>query len=140
MRVFRQLWELPSKLDVHIKAGSRLYVGGPGVVEAIDTAGQEPKVVWHAEIEGTPQRMLAADEKLFVVTAEGSILAFAARQPGEVTTHAVSDARASAADEWTERAKAILGGHGRPRRLRPGAGDRPRPPGRGTASGSRTCT
>ena len=53
--VFRQLWELPSKLDVHIKAGNRLYVGGPGVVEAIDTtAGQEPKVVWRAEFEGTP--------------------------------------------------------------------------------------
>ena len=42
---FRNLWELPSKLDVHIKAGDRLYVGGPGVVEAIDTTGQEPKNV-----------------------------------------------------------------------------------------------
>ena len=78
--VFRRLWQLPSKLAVHIKAGKHLYVGGPGVVEAIDTtAGQDPKVVWRAEFEGTPRRMLAADEKLFIVTAEGRILAFAAR-------------------------------------------------------------
>ena len=80
--VFRQLWELPSKFDVHIKAGRRLYVGGPGVVAAIDATDQEPKVVWRAEIEGTPHRMLAADEKLFVVTAEGSILAFSALPAG----------------------------------------------------------
>ena len=65
--VFRQLWTIPSKLNVHIKAGTRLYVGGPGVVEAIDTARGEPKVVWRAELDGTPHRMLAADEKLFIV-------------------------------------------------------------------------
>jgi len=106
--VFRQLWELPSKLDVHIKAGSRLYAGGPGVVEAIDTADQQPKVVWRVEIEGTPQRMLAADQKLFIVTAEGSILAFAAPQPGDATTHTMSNTPPSAADTWTEKATAIL--------------------------------
>jgi outer membrane protein assembly factor BamB len=105
---FHQLWELPSKLDVHIKAGSRLYVGGPGVVEAIDTVAQEPKVVWRAKFDGTPQRMLAADEKLFIVTAEGSILAFAAPQPGEATMHTVPNAPAPAADQWTEQASAIL--------------------------------
>lgn len=110
--VFRQLWTLPSKLDVHIKAGNRLYVGGPGVVEAIDTVGQEPKVVWRAEYKGTPQRMLAADEKLFIVTAQGSILAFAAAQPGEATTHTVPATAAPAADEWTEKANAILNATG----------------------------
>ena len=106
--VFRQLWKLPSKLDVHIKAGSRLYVGGPGVVEVIDTVGQEPKVVWHAELEGTPQRMLAADGKLFIVTADGKILAFATPQPGEATTHRGANTCSPAADKWTEKANAIL--------------------------------
>jgi hypothetical protein len=88
--VFQQLWQLPSKLDVHIKAGRRLYCGGPGVVAAVDTEDQEPKIVWQAEIEGTPQRMLAANGRLFVVTVEGQILAFAGgqSQPGQVTTHA----------------------------------------------------
>lgn len=106
--VFRQRWELPSKLDVHIMAGSRLYVGGPGVVEAIETKDQQPKVVWHADIAGTPQRMLAADDKLFIVTAEGRMLAFAAPQPGDVKTHSVSSEAPTAADAWTEQAKAIL--------------------------------
>jgi hypothetical protein len=68
---FREIWELPSKLDVHFMAGSRLYAGGPGVVEAIETAGQKPEVVWRAEFEGTPQRMLAADGQLFIVDGRG---------------------------------------------------------------------
>ncbi|MCY2995535.1 MAG: PQQ-binding-like beta-propeller repeat protein [Planctomycetota bacterium] len=107
--VLRRLWELPSKLKVHIKAGNRLYVGGPGVVEAIDTtAGQEPKVVWRGEFEGTPQRMLAADEKLFIVTAQGSLHAFAAPQSGEAITHVATEVPPPAPDKWTERAKAIL--------------------------------
>jgi len=106
--VIRGIWELPSKLDLHIKAGDKLYVGGPGVVEAIDTTGQEPKVVWHAKVEGTPQRMLAADEKLFIVTSEGRILAFGAPQPRDATTHTVSTTPPSATDAWTEKAMAIL--------------------------------
>ncbi len=107
---FRELWKLPANLDVHIKAGSRLYVGGPGVVKAIDTLGPEPQVVWQAQVEGTPQRMLAADDKLFVVTVEGSIHVFAAPQPGELTIHALAKPHgaAPAADRWTARAHAIL--------------------------------
>lgn len=106
--VFRQLWELPSKLNVHIKAGSRLYAGGPGAVEAIDIATQPPKVVWHAEFQGTPKRMLAADEKLFIVTAEGSILAFAAPKAGDAIEHVASQVPPPPADEWTASAKSIL--------------------------------
>lgn len=102
------LWELPSQLQVHIKAGRRLYVGGAGVVEAIDVAGQEPEVVWRADIAGTPHRMLAADDKLFVVTAEGSICAFAAPQAGEAATHALAQAPPPEADMWTEQSGAIL--------------------------------
>ena len=106
---FRQLWHFPSELDVHIKAGNRLYAGAPGVVEAIETrAGEEPKVVWHAECDGTPQRMLAADDKLFIVTTEGRILAYAAPQSGEAATHVVSDTPPPAADEWTAAATKIL--------------------------------
>jgi len=65
---FEQLWSLQSDLKVHIKAGSRLYGGAPGVVAAVDipAPGGEPKVSWQAEIEGTPFRLLASDGKLFV--------------------------------------------------------------------------
>ena len=105
----RQLWELPSKLEVHIKAGDRLYAGGPGVVEAIDVAAAEgPQVAWRTEIEGTPQRMLAAGGQLFVVTLEGKILAFGAPQPGEAIHHAERSAPPPATDRWTEEAAAIL--------------------------------
>jgi len=106
--VIRQIWELPSQLTLHIKAGNRLYASGPGVVEAIDTAGAEPKTVWRAEIEGTPTRMLAADEKLFVVTAEGSILAFAAPASGDAIKHVASIPSPASTDEWTQKASVIL--------------------------------
>ena len=106
--LFRQLWELPSELDVHIKAGGRLYAGGPGVVEAIDTTGKKPKVAWRTEIKGAPHRMLAADGKLFIVTADGSILAFAAPRPGGVKINTESIAPASPADKWTEKTASIL--------------------------------
>jgi outer membrane protein assembly factor BamB len=106
--VFDEIWKLSSKLKLHIKAGNRLYLGGPGVVEAMDLAGREPQTVWRAEIEGTPARMLAADQKLFVVTEEGSILAFAASANGEVTKHTPTVAPASPADQWTAKAKAML--------------------------------
>jgi outer membrane protein assembly factor BamB len=105
---FRQLWELSSRLDVHIKAGSRLYVGGPGVVEALDVTGEQPEVVWRAEFEGTPQRMLAAGQQLFVVTTEGDILAFGAPQPGEPTVHEPRADSPAPADHWTDKATAIL--------------------------------
>ncbi|MHB1037486.1 MAG: outer membrane protein assembly factor BamB family protein [Pirellulales bacterium] len=106
---FRRLWQLLSNRAVHIKAGKRLYVGAAGVVEAIDTsAEQAPKVVWHAEVEGTPRRMLAADDKLFIVTAEAQILAFAAGAPGPITRHAVNQVAPPAADQWTERAGQVL--------------------------------
>ncbi len=107
--VFRRLWQVPSKLAVHIKAGRHLYVGGPNAVEAIDTtAVPTPKAVWRAEFEGTPQRMLAADDKLFIVTREGRIFAFAAGPGGSVVTHAPTASEPLPADLWTERAKAIL--------------------------------
>lgn len=109
---FRELWKLSSDLQVHIKAGSRLYVGGPGVVKAIETSSSKPQIVRQAKFDGTPQRMLAADDKLFIVTAEGSILAFAAAgraaEPGKPKTYTVSHDPAPAADRWTAKAKRVL--------------------------------
>ncbi|MHC4117402.1 MAG: outer membrane protein assembly factor BamB family protein [Planctomycetota bacterium] len=86
---FRRLWKLPSKLRVHIKAGPRLYVGAPGQVAAIGIPqdDQSPELVWSAEVEGTPHRMLAADDKLFVVTREGRIYVFGAEDKTEPVVH-----------------------------------------------------
>ncbi len=100
---FNELWQFDSDLELHIRAGTRLYLGGPGVVEALETAGETPQVVWRAEFDGTPNRMLAADDKLFLVTAEGTLLAFGAATDADVIRHpcqavvGMEDAAATAA-------------------------------------------
>lgn len=106
----RRIWSLPSKLKVHIKAGSRLYVGGPGVVQAIQMpqGTEKPSVNWQAKIEGTPNRMLAADGKLFVVTLEGRIYAFGKARPKEVRSHQPSATPPRRDESWAKRADAIL--------------------------------
>jgi len=86
---FRRLWNLPSKMRIHIKAGPRLYVGGLDQVAAIQIphADESPKITWNAKIQGTPHRMLAADERLFAVTREGRIYCFGAEDKTEPTVH-----------------------------------------------------
>jgi len=115
--VFKTIWTMTSKLDVHLKAGGRLYAGGQGGVAAIDVTGDQPKVVWQEKIEGTPTRMLAAAGKLFIVTAEGRILAYGASASGKPTDHKVRPAPPTAADKWTasRRASRSYGCTGRPR-------------------------
>ncbi len=107
---FRTLWRLPSKLKVHIHAGPHLYLAGPGVIEAVrlPPAGESPKVVWRAAIEGTPHRLLAAAGKLFVVTREGSLYAFGAEPKAPPVVHALPTAPAGSADAWTTTAADLL--------------------------------
>ncbi len=106
----RELWKMPSKLRVHIKAGQHLYLGGAGVVEAvrIPERGQSPQVVWRATVEGTPHRMLAAGGKLFVVTREGAIYAFGGQKRAAAIVHARPVAPSPPADAWTKTAADIL--------------------------------
>jgi outer membrane protein assembly factor BamB len=62
-----------------IKAGERLYAGGENVVSAIALSEDgTAEVVWQAEIEGTAARLLAADDRLFVITLDGRFYAFGA--------------------------------------------------------------
>ena len=106
----QELWSLDSGLEVHIKAGPRLYAGGEGVVAAVDIPepGGSPRVSWESNIEGTPSRMLAANGKLFVVTGEGSIYAFGPNQR-EPKTYAIADREpATAGDRWAQAAGNVL--------------------------------
>jgi outer membrane protein assembly factor BamB len=66
--------------QIDLKAGNRLYGHSANVIYAIDlpTPTEPSKVSWRAAVEGDPVSMLAADDKLFVVTREGSISCFAA--------------------------------------------------------------
>lgn len=108
---FPELWRGESKLKLHIKAGRRLYVGGAGVVAAMElpdgTGGS--KISWRAQIEGTPHRMLAADGKLFVVTLQGRIYAFGADGSAAATVHKKpTPGPGPKADAWTQTAARIL--------------------------------
>ncbi|MCP4782653.1 MAG: PQQ-binding-like beta-propeller repeat protein [Fuerstiella sp.] len=104
------LWTLPSTLDVHIRAGKRLYAGGPDEVEAIDLPieGGRPKISWRAKVEGTPHRMLAANGRLFVLTLEGRIYAFGADVHNISPIHQQAKLVATKRDAWTERTTKIL--------------------------------
>jgi outer membrane protein assembly factor BamB len=107
---FRPRWKLPTDRRLHIKAGSQLYLGGPGAVEAVrvPASGEEPRVVWQAKIEGTPQRLVAADGKLFVVTREGRLIAFGGQEKAEPVLPAPAATDAPPADVWTRTAADIL--------------------------------
>ncbi len=107
---FRTLWNLPSKLRIHIKAGSQLYVGGPDQVAAIriPQADESPELIWSAKIQGTPHRMIAANRRLFVVTREGRIYAFGSPEKAEPVVHR-SKSTTLRKGPWSSRARDILG-------------------------------
>lgn len=106
---FRKLWNVSSNLRVHIKAGRRLYVGGPNQVAAIriPQGDETPELVWSAKIQGTPNRMLAADERLFVITREGCIYAFGADDKTEPVVYR-SRPMPIGKGPWSRRADDIL--------------------------------
>ena len=113
--VTRHRWEMPElwtcKVDgsgALIKAGGRLYAGGKGVVSAIDPSAEGgPAVIWSAPVDGVVARIIAADDRLFVVTLGGKIYAFG---PGEVQprTYSIGAASASVPDGASSAAREIL--------------------------------
>ncbi|HXG10454.1 MAG TPA: PQQ-binding-like beta-propeller repeat protein, partial [Gemmataceae bacterium] len=80
-------------VETMIKAGPRLYIGAPGMVLAIDLPlkKDEAAVSWRAAIDGTPASLLAADDRLFVVTREGRIYCFGGERV-QPRTHALMPA------------------------------------------------
>jgi outer membrane protein assembly factor BamB len=67
------------KLTALIQAGSRLYCGSVGKVFAVPLPLPEKgkaSVAWEAAITGTPVSLIAADDKLFVVSLEGHVQCF----------------------------------------------------------------
>ncbi len=62
---------------VFCKAGNRFYAAGRDGVAAIElTADGKAKTAWERKVEGTVWNILAADGRLFVVTADGRIHCF----------------------------------------------------------------
>ncbi|MBN1342562.1 MAG: PQQ-binding-like beta-propeller repeat protein, partial [Phycisphaerae bacterium] len=75
---FPTLWECNvDATGALIKSGDRLYAGGKDVVSAVDVSKPgKPNAVWSAKIQGMVARIVAADDRLFVVTLEGRLYAF----------------------------------------------------------------
>jgi outer membrane protein assembly factor BamB len=72
------------KLTTLIKAGSRLYGTTAKELLAIELPledDKDAKFAWQTGISGTPTTLLAADDRLFVVTREGQIHCFADASP-----------------------------------------------------------
>ena len=104
--------ELP-RLTELIKAGSRLYVGWAGKVMSLSLPLPEygePKRAWEADIEGTPTRLIAADNKLFAVTLEGRLSCFgdATTAPAKPRRYGLGIQPQVADADWSDRAAEIL--------------------------------
>ena len=81
-----------------IRAGDKLFGCSGSDVFSIERSPHETSVqkIWTTTIDGTAARLLAADDRLFIVTSEGSIYCFGADK-GNSVVHS-SDAKAPAID------------------------------------------
>jgi outer membrane protein assembly factor BamB len=95
-----------SAVTALVKAGPRLYAGSEGRVFGFSppSAGKsEPKIDWEAAIVGTPVSLIAADDRLFVVTLEGRIYCFGAASSNSATPYTHSLAAKGIAIDAVER-------------------------------------
>ena len=112
------LWQLATPLSdkplssrTTCKAGNRIYgTAGKHLLSVTLSADRSlsPSLAWTKELDSQPSSLLAADGKLFAVTADGQICCYGSRkvQPRE---HALPDQPISETkDEWTAGAAEIL--------------------------------
>lgn len=96
--------ELPP-VECLIDAGGRFYAGTAGRVSAVDPVSGT--VTWETAVEGTPDVLVAADDRLFVVTREGRIHCFGAGKV-EPAAHRLETASLASSQEWAGRVETIL--------------------------------
>lgn len=94
------LWKL--KLDATgdlIKAGNRLYAAGKSGITILEEAdnGASARIVDTIKVSSAVERLIAADDKLFAVTADGGVHAFGRGAPAEPVGEAAATAPDSAA-------------------------------------------
>jgi len=109
--VIDPLWECPmNAAGALIKAGSRLYAGGAGQISAIEVPprGGAPAVVWTKTIDGTVSGIVAGDDRLIVVTLEGSIYCYGGAVREDPLVYPYVRTPALAADATTRRVAALL--------------------------------
>src|SRR5262249_26794352 len=91
-----------------IRAGSRLYLGLPNKVVTVAVSAKSDRLAIESEmpIDGTVASLVAADDRLFVVTLEGQIQCFGGEKV-EKRVHRLGPAKVPI-DEYTRQAHAIL--------------------------------
>ena len=110
---FESRWtaDLPGIDRLHVKAGAMLYGSGPeGQIVALELSGDhsEPSVRWTHQIDGTVFTMIVAQNRLLVVTEEGSIHCFGHQQRETKVYSTDAKPLASRQDRWAERAGTVL--------------------------------
>ena len=88
-------------LSVDLKAGERVYGRWGNAIYAADppSDGQAAHISWAAIVEGTPTSMIAADDRLFVSTAEGQLFCFGPQQTIARIYPASEESQSPEADE-----------------------------------------
>ncbi len=92
-----------------IKVGSRLFAGAKNKLIAVSLPLPQktwPDTTWEYALPGTPTTILAADDRLFVVTLEGQILCFG-KEAVDPVIHPMEHLPLKN-DEWTKTAIGIL--------------------------------
>ncbi len=110
------LWKLSvgkpgSASKTLIKAGRRLYGHVGTQLLAVELTGdpkQPAKQVWAIELESEPTSLLAAADRLFVVTADGRLHCFGADALAPRTHRREAQALRNRSDRWTKTTPALL--------------------------------
>ena len=91
-----------------MKAGNRYFAGGNEKVAAYEVGKNDP--VWEAKLEGTAASMLAADDRLFVVTDDNRLHCYGDGKAVNIVHHALTPvALPDVQDAWSDLAtKGIL--------------------------------
>lgn len=99
----------PAVTDL-ILAGGRIYAVGAGEVRCfeIDEAAREIHATWRREVKGDPVGLIAADERLFVVTREGVLSCFGATAVEPVQHKLSRVVVETPVDGWSDRVSTIL--------------------------------
>ena len=97
-------------VETMIKAGSRLYLGGPGHITVLEwnplTSSLTPS--WDLAVEGKVVRLIAADDRLIAVTREGRIYCFGGQETKAVAFPHVKDDSVKSDPAIYAKAKQVL--------------------------------
>ncbi len=106
-------WEVvldPPPRRIFLKASNRLYgTHESGLLVAIDVAEESTVAVsWTGQVQSSPRTMVAAAERLFVVTTTGGLYCFGAEERERQSHELVNPELPKVRDAWTSMANKIL--------------------------------